>query len=190
MNRYSALFLVAAIAALPTACQRADDRADDAATDTAPPVGAEGKPAQTPPTVQAAFVAIDPVDSAQAAKVRCALDKFNGQRASAQTFTVNANSELRFQGWVSGPAKNAPGEFTIVLSGPATYGAAGTAGIKRADVARAMKAEGLMNSGFDIRAALGPVAPGEYEVAITQGAGGGLLRCATTARIVVTGPQG
>jgi hypothetical protein len=181
MKLMKTILLLPVVAALSTAC----DRSDKSEVGALP--APDAAPAQNGPLI---FVAMESSDNTDAIKVRCAIDRLNAQKANAQTISVEAGGDLRFKGWVSDPAKRVPAQFTIVLAGPATYGVSAVAGIRRPDVARSLKAKDLANSGFDVLAALGPVAAGEYAVSIVEDVGGKTALCATSTRVVVTGSPG
>ncbi|MBC7988360.1 MAG: hypothetical protein H7Y19_02105 [Luteimonas sp.] len=179
MKRFKTLAVLPVMAVLCVACGKSD---------VAP------LPAASDPDVKAPAVAATPVpfavfelpDLADAATARCSIDKVNTQKSRGQVVNVDAASEVRFVGWVSDAAKQVPAQFTIVLSGPATYGVAATAGGKRPDVARVMKAKTLENSGFNVLATLGAVTAGEYAVSIIEDTAGKVAQCVTTTRVVVS----
>src|SRR3546814_82524 len=92
---------------------------------------------------------------------------------------------VHIHGWVSGPNKQAPGEFDVLLVGETTYAAPAAAGIKRADVARALKSEALVNSGFGATFDLSSVKGGTYQVKALQTLEGQSFYCNSRARILV-----
>src|SRR3546814_18102709 len=77
--------------------------------------------------------------------ILCAIDQVNSKRVKSKPITVESGHPVHIHGWVSGPNKQAPGEFDVLLVGETTYAAPAAAGIKRADVARALKSEALVD---------------------------------------------
>lgn len=117
--------------------------------------------------------------------IRCAIDRINSKPAGSKLVTVESGRPVRILGWVSGPGKQAPGEFDMLLVGKETYAAPASAGLKRADVARSLKSEALANSGFNVAFDLSKVKGGTYQVKISQKYEGQSYFCHSRTRLVV-----
>lgn len=122
--------------------------------------------------------------------VLCAIDQVNSKRVKSKPITVESGHPVHIRGWMSGPNRQAPGEFDVLLVGETTYAAPGAAGIKRTDVARALKSEALANSGFGAAFDLSNVEGGTYQVKALQTLEGQSFYCNSRAEIlVVDSPQ-
>jgi hypothetical protein len=178
MKPFKTIGLIASIALL-CGCNRSGESAD-----TSSPA-----PGATAAHAPHSFAAVAP-PARGALEVPCSIDKINAQPAAGRVVNVEAGRDIRLTGWISDSAKQVPTKFTIVLSGPATYGVDGVAGISRPDVARALGSPALAKSGFNVSATLGSVAVGKYAVHIIEDANGKPARCTTNANVQVVSPAG
>lgn len=98
----------------------------------------------------------------------CSLDNVVGATGSPPLFTALANSDIEFQGWVADAANGkVPKKVAVELVNPKNqvkFIDAGDAGVKRADVAAALKAPSVEGAGFAVKTKVQGVAPGEYEI--------------------------
>lgn len=183
MTRFKTLAVLPVMAVFLAACGKSD----------VAPLPTAGEPdvkAPAAPAIPLAFTTLEAPDLADAIRAQCSIDRINAQKSRGQVVTVDAGSEVRFTGWVSDPTKQVPAQFTIVLSGPQTFGVTATAGGKRPDVARNMRAKTLESSGFNVLTTLAAVPAGEYAISIVEDAAGKVAHCATTTRVMVTSPAG
>jgi hypothetical protein len=183
VKRISMFAVVAALAA----CDNAADRKPVA---EAAPVDQPAAVAPAPSTGQRTAALFEPVATdalgAEAVKAPCSIDKINGQQAKDGSVEVTGG-ELLVGGWVASPDMQAPQQFMLVIEGGQAYQAPGATGVARPDLVRVLKADGLANAGFNVRAKLQGVAPGEYALSITHHLGDQAVRCQTAARINVSG---
>jgi hypothetical protein len=179
MTPFKSIGLIFSIALL-CGCDRSGE---SAGTPASPAVGSKSADASH------SFAALEPA-GAGALVVPCAIDKINAQPAAGRVVNVEAGRDIHLTGWISDAAKQVPAKFTIVLSGPATYGVDAVAGISRPDVARALGSPALAKAGFNVSATLGSVAVGKYAVQILEDANGKPARCTTNTHVEVVNPAG
>jgi hypothetical protein len=174
------ILMLAVVAAL-AAC--------DGPTDRQPVADVDGATALPPPAAIRTQVAVFELvqagtPRAQEAEAPCSIDKINGQPTSG-TVLAGPGGELLAGGWVASPDMRAPERLMLVLEGNQTYQAPATTGVARPDLVRVLKAEGLANAGFNARAGLQGVAPGEYGLSLAHEFKGTTVRCRTAAKVTV-----
>ncbi|HEY5972164.1 MAG TPA: hypothetical protein VIT22_09345 [Pseudoxanthomonas sp.] len=119
-------------------------------------------------------------------KAPCSLDLIAGKSIVSGPISLITGSDILFQGWISNPDLQSPGTIAVLLSGEQAYAFRGSAGGARPDVAKILKADGLVKSGFNVSSKLVNVAPGEYSVSLIQDWAGSTIQCPTKAKITVT----
>ena len=179
---YRALLVVPLMAAL-TACS--NKSADETGTQrvaatVATTAGAAAAPVAAP-AVTATPLSKDDLAAAASSDGHCSLDAINGAGFAdgVSRSTVKAGEAFSAGGWVVSSAMQFVPQFTLVLEGAQSYGFAGTTGISRPDVAKAMNADTAGQSGFNVTANLGTIPAGTYKVVT-------LVKSATASEICDT----
>lgn len=182
MIRSTMPWLLLGTTMLLAACSRQDgDRATVAPPETGNPASVVAQTTAGPGVFS--NIALPPIDNRPMA--RCSIDKIGTANARGQTVTVQSGADVHFGGWIADSQRKVPNGFTVVLSGGSTYGVTGKAGVRRRDVARSLASPALATSGFDVTAALGEVAPGEYSIGILIADQGKNVLCKTSSRLSV-----
>lgn len=180
--------LLAVAVCLVVGCGKQDAPAENAAATQAPATATTpDSPAPTAPEA-AAPVAVAVASFQAPANLQpggnCSLDAINGGAAAGAS--VKAGSEVMFAGWVADAANQVPKEALLVLtSGANSYSAPLVADAERPDVAAALAAESLKNSGYNVLAKL-DVVPGTYELSIVHGPVDAAASCPLKASMTVT----
>lgn len=98
---------------------------------------------------------------------RCAIDKINGEKAAGSR--VATGTRTVFAGWLAPPKGIPAGQALLVLdSGTKRYAIPFRTGGKRSDVAKQLQRPELATAGYNLKATLAGVEPGEYALSIVQ----------------------
>ena len=119
----------------------------------------------------------------------CSLDNVVGATGSPPLFTALANSDIEFQGWVADAANGkVPKKVSVELvnsKNQVQFIDTGAAGVKRADVAAALKIPSLESAGFVVRTKAQGIAPGEYEILLVGIYDEQITVCRSNRKIVI-----
>ena len=119
----------------------------------------------------------------------CSLDNVVGATGSPPLFTALANSDIEFQGWVADAANGkVPKKVAVELvnsKNQVQFIDIGVAGVKRADVAAALKTPSIENAGFAVKTKVQGVAPGEYEILLVGIYDEQITVCRSNKKIVI-----
>lgn len=119
----------------------------------------------------------------------CSLDNVVGATGSPPLFTALANSDIEFQGWVADAANGkVPKKVAVELvnsKNQVQFIDIGVAGVKRADVAAALKTPSIESAGFAVKTKVQGVAPGEYEILLVGIYQAQITVCHSNRKIVI-----
>jgi len=114
----------------------------------------------------------------------CALDAVNDQ--PAKDAPISDKARVKLNGWAGNvPAGTSPQQVIVEFEGASKVYVQATHGIKRPDVAAALKKPGLADTGWVAYADLSEAAAGAYKVRIIQVEGQTGLVCDSNKSIVI-----
>lgn len=116
----------------------------------------------------------------------CALDTINGTVLPLKkAILLSRNFEFVATGWIVNDKLQAPKKFELILQGDRTYGFDERPDVSRPDVARYLKSEAAMRSGFNVTVNLNKVPVGTYGILALIKGGVGNEVCDTGRHIVI-----
>ena len=169
------------IAGMVGGCKRDNTTGTSVQADPSPPQQVSIQP-NTPPGEALVWQSYD---GAQVIKPggNCALDFINGVPPTGAS--VAMGSKVTFDGWIGNAANQVPTDARLLLvSDSGGFSTQLVGGVYRPDVANALKAESLTNSGFSLSVPM-DLAPGTYALSIVHGAGDAAAACALNKTLAI-----
>lgn len=116
----------------------------------------------------------------------CSLDSVNEAAPSETPSRVAAGQAAVLRGWLTSPTLSAPGPMHVVLLDPGTsrgWQFAGTTGLPRPDVVRAVRSEAASTAGFEVVLPSGQIPAGRYAVRLVVTYKGNRYACETGRQV-------
>ena len=119
----------------------------------------------------------------------CSLDNVIGSSGNPPNFITIANADIELQGWIADSANGRiPKKINVELvnsKNQVKHIESGTVGIKRTDVATALKLTSVEDSGFSIKTKLQGVISGEYEILLSAIYDDQMTICSPHRKIII-----
>ena len=198
--RMTASFRVPLLAALGcvilSACNPSGSSTATAQGDVAP--ASEQQPSVSVPSNEAsrrvAPITLTEIDEAElaidmSASGMCSFDKINGVSISdGETVHVQNPADFSVSGWLVDKREMVRPQGALRIqqvSGMRAWEISAGPGTGRGDVGRYLKTEGLKDAGFEVKADLGALPPGEYSLSLNHYSGDRRIVCDKGKRISV-----
>jgi hypothetical protein len=119
----------------------------------------------------------------------CSLDSIVGATGVVPVFTASADSTVEFQGWLADAMNSkTPKEVKIELinlNNQVQLSEIGSTGIRRDDVAAALKSPHVQNAGFSVKAKLTGMPVGEYGILLVGAYEKQVAACNTSRKLII-----
>ncbi|MDV2449661.1 hypothetical protein [Xanthomonas hortorum] len=164
------LLVIAGLVALTTAaCSQKSAETTESATPTpATSAQAPADPGALAPAL-ATFETFTGTLPTEVLSKECSLDALDGQVPPPATVELKSDGSAALGGWAGNGAGQSITTLHLVLKGASqSYSTAIKTWVARQDVATALNAPALANSGYEINISLKGVAPGEYAVYVAD----------------------
>lgn len=119
----------------------------------------------------------------------CSIDNVSGSSGQSPTFIIPVNVDVIFQGWAAdGINGRVPKKVTVELVNPKNqvqFIVSGDSGVKREDVAAALKSPSVENAGFSIKTKIQDITFGEYDILVVSTYDEQITVCRSNKKIVI-----
>lgn len=119
----------------------------------------------------------------------CSLDSIVGATGVVPVFTTTADSTVEFQGWLADAMNSkTPKEIKIELinsNNQVQLSETGSVGIRRDDVAAALKSPDVQNAGFSVKTKLTGMPVGEYGILLVGVYEKQVAACNTSRKLII-----